>query len=110
MSESAVKAVGGDEFEEEVLRAAGPVLVDFSAAWCAPCRALAPALEELARELAGRARVVTVDVDASPDLARRWGVSSIPCLVVFRGGREVRRMVGFAPKARIADALESAAA
>ncbi len=101
---------GSDDFEDAVLHAKEPVLVDFWARWCSPCRALAPALDELAREVAGRARVVKVDVDENPDLARRYDVSSIPCLVIFRDGLEVRRIVGLTPKARIADALDAAAA
>ncbi len=101
---------GGDDFEDVVLHAKELVLVDFWARWCAPCRALAPSLDELAREVAGRARVVKVDVDENPELARRYDVSSIPCLLIFRDGREVGRMVGLTPKARIADALDRAAA
>jgi thioredoxin 1 len=73
-------------------------------------RAIAPALEELARELDGRARVLKVDVDEHPELAREHRVSSIPCLVVFKNGREVRRFVGITPKARLADALDEAGA
>ncbi len=99
---------GSDEFEDAVLRARKPVLVDFWATWCGPCRALAPALDELAREVAGRARIVKVDVDENPDLARQYDVSSIPCLVIFKGGREAKRIVGLTPKARIAEALDTA--
>ena len=104
------RLIGADEFEQEVLRAAEPVLVDFFATWCGPCRALAPTLDELAGDLAGRARVVKLDVDQAPELAGRYAVSSIPCLVVFKGGQEVGRLVGAAPKRRIAGALELALA
>jgi thioredoxin 1 len=111
MSEKTTIAVNGsDDFEDQVLRAKEPVLVDFSARWCGPCRALAPALDELARDVAGRARIVKVDVDENPDLARRYDISSIPCLVIFRDGREVRRIVGLMPKARIAEALDAPSA
>ncbi len=102
--------IGAEEFEQEVLRAMEPVLVDFYATWCGPCRALAPTLDELAGDLAGRARVLKLDVDEAPELARRYGISSIPCLVVFKGGREVGRLVGAVPKRRIAGALETALA
>lgn len=102
--------IGADAFEQEVLRATEPVLVDFFATWCGPCRALAPALDELAIDLAGKTKVVKVDVDQAPDLANRYGISSIPCLVVFKGGREVGRLVGALPKRRIAGAIESALA
>lgn len=101
---------GSAEFEDAVLRAREPVLVDFWARWCGPCRALAPALDQLAAEVAGRARIVKVDVDENPDLARQYDVSSIPCLVIFRHGREARRLVGLTPKARIAEALDTASA
>lgn len=102
--------IDAEEFEKEVLRAPEPVLVDFYATWCGPCRALAPTLDELAGDLAGRARVLKLDVDEAPELARQYGISSIPCLVVFKGGREVGRLVGAVPKRRIAGALETALA
>ena len=102
--------IGTEEFEQVVLGAEAPVLVDFFATWCGPCRALAPTLDELAGELTGRARVVKIDVDQAPDLAQRYGISSIPCLVLFKGGREVGRLVGAAPKRRIAGAVNQAIA
>ena len=111
MNEDAgAKVIDADGFEQEVLHASEPVLVDFHATWCGPCHALAPTLDELARDLAGRARVVKLDVDEAPHLAREYQVSSIPCLVVFKGGREVGRLVGAVPKRRIAGVLEAALA
>jgi thioredoxin 1 len=108
--EGGATPIGAGEFEQAVLRAPEPVLVDFFATWCGPCRALAPALDELAQELAGRVRVVKLDVDQAPALAAEHGVSSIPCLVVFKGGREVGRLVGAAPKRQIAGTVEAALA
>jgi len=87
-------------FEAEI-EAAVPVLVDFWAAWCGPCRAVAPVLERLARDHAGRVKVVKVDVDAAPALAARFAARSIPLLVVIRDGREVDRLVGAQPRAAI---------
>ena len=96
--------VDADEgtFEAETT-ASVPVVVDFWAAWCAPCRMIAPALQELAGRHAGNLKVVKVDVDANPGLAGRFGAQSIPLLVVLREGREVERIVGALPAA----ALES---
>lgn len=108
--EHGATVIGAQDFEQEVLRAAEPVLVDFYATWCGPCRALAPTLDQLAGDLAGQARVVKLDVDQAPELARRYGISSIPCLVVFKSGREVERFVGLAPKSRLAGALQQAIA
>jgi thioredoxin 1 len=109
-SEGGAQPIRADEFDRVVLQGEAPVLVDFYATWCGPCRALAPTLDQLAGELAGKAHVVKLDVDQAPELAQRYGVSSIPCLVVFKGGREVERFVGLAPKSRLAGALQQAIA
>ena len=94
------KPVGVSEetFEAEVLQADLPVLADFWATWCAPCRRIAPILEDLAAEYEGRLKVAKVDVDADPTLADRYNVRSIPTLAVFKDGVLVERMVGYVPK------------
>ncbi len=91
-------------FDETVLRASGPVLVDFYADWCGPCRALAPTLEQLARENPS-AKIVKVNVDHSPNLAARYGVSGIPNLVLFRDGQVADQVVGLTSKSRLQSML-----
>src|SRR5690349_10507600 len=91
-------AVNEAEFEREVLRADRPVLVDFWAPWCAPCRMVAPALEALARDQAKALKVAKVNVDENPGLASRYGAMSIPTMIVIKGGREVERWVGALPE------------
>ena len=103
---SNVAQVAADSFESEILRAPGPVLVDFYATWCGPCRALAPVVEEIAREKRGALKVVKVDVDDAQEAAASLGVLSVPTLVLFRGGREVWRHVGAAPKAALLQAID----
>ena len=95
---SAVIVDGPEQFRTEVLEAPGTVVVDFWAPWCAPCRAVGPVLDELARELAGRVKVVKVNTDDNQDLARAYGVESIPTLHVFESGSLDRTMVGAHPK------------
>lgn len=83
-----------EDFDELVRDAKSPILVDFWAAWCGPCRAVAPELEKLATQYAGRTIVAKVDTEAQPDLSARFGIRSIPTLVLFRGGREAKRISG----------------
>ena len=93
-------------FAAEVERSPLPVLVDAWAPWCGPCRMIAPAIDELARELSGRVRFGKLNVDENPLTAARYDLRSIPTLLVFDGGREVDRIVGLQPKAEIARRLE----
>lgn len=99
------KTAGTQNWEEDVLHAQQPVLVDFWAPWCAPCRMIAPALEELAEEYAGRVTIAKVNVDDNNDIAGRYGIRSIPTLILFRGGKVVEQFVGARPKADIARLL-----
>lgn len=101
-------AVTDATFAAEVERSPVPVLLDMWAAWCGPCKMIAPVVEEVARELAGRVRVAKLDVDANPATAARFGVRSIPTLLVLKGGREIDRIVGVQPKAEIVRRLERA--
>lgn len=99
-------AVTSNDFNDKVLSSDVPVLVDFWAEWCGPCKAIGPSVEQLATEYEGRAKVVKVDVDREGDLAMRYGVMSIPALLVFKGGKVVDSMVGAAPKAQIAALID----
>jgi thioredoxin 2 len=97
-------------FADVVERSPLPVLLDAWASWCAPCRLIAPVIEELAGDLAGRVRVGKLDVDANPLVASRFGIRSIPTLLIMSGGREVDRIVGVVPKEEIVRRLERVAA
>jgi thioredoxin 1 len=99
-------AVTQETFEAEVLRATMPVLVDFWAAWCAPCRMVAPLVDEIAGERAEQLKVAKVDVDESPQIATRFGIMSIPTLILFKDGQPVEQMVGYVPKDRLMERVE----
>ncbi len=100
----AVEHASESSFEEMVLKSSQPVLVDFYADWCGPCRALAPVLEELARENP-QTRVVKVDVDSAPSLAARYQVSSIPTVMVFQNGQAVTQQIGLVGKGQLESML-----
>ncbi len=89
-----------DNFSEIVLKAKVPVLVDFNAVWCPPCQALHPILEEIA-ENEGDFKIVTVDIDEEAELAEKYGISTIPCLILFEDGAETDRRIGLQPKRRL---------
>lgn len=108
-ADSATVTVTDDSFSNDVLGSSTPVLVDFWATWCGPCKMVAPVLEEIAGEKAGELRVAKIDVDANPATARDFQVVSIPTLILFKDGEPVKRIVGAKGKAallrEIADAL-----
>lgn len=94
-----------DNFEQQVLQADKPVLVDFWATWCMPCRMIAPVVEELAEEYEGKAYVGKVNVDEEGELAMRYHVSSIPTLILFQGGKETERLIGVQSKETLEELL-----
>lgn len=100
----AVIKVTTDSFENEVLKSDKPVLVDFNATWCGPCKMLKPVIDEISEERSD-IKVAAIDVDDEGELAAQFGVFSIPCMVVFKNGEEVSRAVGFRPKEDILELL-----
>lgn len=102
----ATQTVTDKDFELNVLKASRPVLVDFWAEWCGPCRALAPTLEEVAGELAGRVTVLKMNVDENPETPARYGVRGIPTMILFKGGKILEQMVGNLPKENIKSTVE----
>lgn len=100
-------SVTTDNFEKEVLSSSEPVLVDFTASWCGPCQRLAPIIETLAEKYAGKAKIAKVDVDNNQDLAARYGVSSVPSVLLFKGGEVVDTVRGYNPESVFSGKIDS---
>jgi thioredoxin len=98
--------VGEDNFQNAVLQSKAPVMVDFWAQWCTPCLATAPILEELAQEYAGKIDFAKVDVDANGPLAVKYGIASIPTMIVFKGGQPVKQVIGYKSKKELKKVLD----
>jgi thioredoxin 1 len=96
-----VGKVSDSTFETEVLKATSPVVVDFWAEWCGPCRQIAPALEEIAGSLGGKVKIVKLNVDENPQTAAKYGIQSIPTLMIFKDGQMASRQIGAAPKQKL---------
>lgn len=105
---SNVKQVSDGTFEAEVLQSQSPVLIDFFAEWCGPCKAMAPIIDEVARDYAGKLKVVKVDVDESGEIAAAFGVTAMPTFVLLKDGKEAFRRIGAAPKATFLGEIQRA--
>ncbi len=103
-----IEAVTDDTFVERVLRSDVPVLVDFTAAWCGPCKAMAPAVEDLAREYADEVAVYLLDIDANPRTTQAHGVMGVPTFMIFNRGEMIERLTGSMSRSKLAAALEAA--
>ena len=106
MSSEKVLTISSENFDEEVKNSDLPVLVDFWASWCGPCRMVAPIIDELADDFQGRAKVVKINVDEQRDLAVKYGVMSIPTIMLFKNGEVVDKIVGARPKSDFASMIE----
>ena len=102
------KHFSNDTFQSEVLQGSGPILVDFWAPWCGPCKMLGPVIDGLADELSGKAVVGKVNIDDEPDLAAKYGVVTIPTIILFKDGQEVNRLVGVQSKLTLTQMVEQA--
>jgi thioredoxin 1 len=99
--------INGENFQQDVLEADLPVLIDFTAAWCGPCKMLAPLVEELAEEWQGKVRVYKMDVDANPEIPVKLSVLGVPSLILFKNGKEATRITGFKPKKYLQATIEA---
>jgi thioredoxin 1 len=108
VNESILLHVNDKNFAEEVLNAELPVLVDFWASWCGPCRSISPIIEELSKEFTGRIKVTKLNVDENPATPSQYGVRGIPTLLLFKGGKILDQMVGAVPKARLITMIQKA--
>lgn len=104
------RKVSDASFEADVLKSEGPVLVDFWAEWCGPCKQIAPALEEIAADMEGRLTVAKVNIDENPGIPGRYGVRGIPTLILFKNGQVAATKVGALPKSKIVDWIETSMA
>lgn len=100
-----IEEITTDKFEEKVLEASVPVLVDFSAVWCGPCQALRPTLEQISKECAGRANICSIDIDECRDLAQKYKITAVPAMLLFKDGVECARLVGLQQKEAIENLL-----
>jgi thioredoxin 1 len=103
-----ITEVGDNNFQEEVLKSTLPVLVDFWAPWCGPCKSIAPIIEELAGEYDGKLKVTKLNVDDYPDIASRYGIRGIPNLIILKGGAVREQLIGAVPKSKLVSAIEKA--
>jgi thioredoxin 1 len=102
--------INSSNFQSDVLQSSEPVVVDFWAEWCGPCKMIGPALEEIATEMQGQVKVAKINVDENPELAAQFGIRSIPTLLMFKDGQVAANMVGAAPKNRLADWIKGVVA
>ncbi len=104
----ATTQVTDSSFEAEVLKSDGPVVVDFWAEWCGPCKMIAPALEEISEEMSGQVKITKLNIDENQDMAMKYGVRSIPMLILFKDGEPMATQIGAAPKGKLSDWTKSA--